>query len=59
MKCRNMKNYKTLHSKATAALKEAVREVVEDHKRTGRPLAVWRKGKVAWISADKVSRTAK
>jgi hypothetical protein len=54
-----MKNYKTLHSKATAALKEAVREVVEDHKRTGRPLAVWRKGKVAWISADKVSRTAK
>ena len=35
---------------ACEALKKAVRGVIEDHKRTGRPLAVWRNGKVVLIS---------
>ena len=39
----------TLHDKAEIALKEAVKEVVEQHKKSGRPLAVWKDGKVVKI----------
>jgi hypothetical protein len=45
-----MKKRLTLHEKAERALKEAVRKVVEHHKVTGRPLAVWKDGKVVMIS---------
>lgn len=44
-----MKEQKTLHDKAEIAMKEAVKEVVERHKKSGRPLAVWKNGKVEWI----------
>lgn len=47
---------KTLQAKAFKALKEAVREVVEEHRRSGRPLAVWRNGKVVKISASQALR---
>lgn len=47
---------KTLQTKALKALREAVREVIAQHKRAGRPLAVWRNGKVAKISASRVLR---
>ncbi len=40
----------SIQDKAEIALKRAVREVVERHKKTGRPLAVWKNGKVAYIS---------
>lgn len=43
----------TLTQKAEKALKEAVRKVVEDHKRTGDPLLVWRNGKVAKVSPSR------
>jgi len=43
---------KTLQLKAIKALKEAIREVVEEHKRSGRRLAVWRNGKVMNIPAS-------
>ena len=49
-----MKKEMTLQDKAEAALKEAVRQVVERHKKTGRPLAVWQNGKVVYISANSV-----
>jgi hypothetical protein len=49
-----MKKRRTLQQKAFLALKEAVREVVKRHQETGRPLAVWRNGKVVRISADKI-----
>ena len=39
-----------LQDKAEAALKKAVRQVVAQHKKTGRPLAVWKNGKVMRIS---------
>jgi hypothetical protein len=29
-----------------------VAKVVEDHRRRGKPLAVWRNGKAVWISAE-------
>jgi hypothetical protein len=41
----------SLTQKATKALADAVAKVVEDHRRHGRPLAVWRDGKAVWISA--------
>ena len=36
--------------KALKALREAVAEVVEQHRREGRPLAVWRDGKAVLVS---------
>ena len=45
-----MKKRMSLQDKAEAALKKAVRHVVERHKKTGRSLAVWQNGKVVRIS---------
>lgn len=50
---------KTLQTKAFKALKEAIREVIEEHKRSGRFLSVWRKGKVVSISARQALRKAR
>jgi hypothetical protein len=49
-----MKKRMSLQDKAEAALKKAVRQVVEQHKKTGRPLAVWQNGKAIRISPHKV-----
>ena len=51
-----MKKRMSLHDKAFAAMKQAVREVVARHKKSGRPLAVWKDGKVALISAGRATR---
>jgi hypothetical protein len=51
-----MKKRLTLQDKAFIALKKAVREVVEHHKKTGRPLAVWHDGKVKMVSANQILR---
>jgi len=40
----------SLQEKADKAMRKAIRGVVERHKKTGRPLAVWKNGKVAMIS---------
>lgn len=45
-----MKKRMSLQDKAEAALKKAVRGVVNKHKKTGRPLAVWKDGKTVRIS---------
>ncbi len=50
---------KELQMKAMKALREAVREVVEEHKRTGRRLVVWRNGKVMKIPASQVLRKSR
>jgi hypothetical protein len=52
-------NKKTLQEKAFKAMKEAVKKVVEEHRQSGRPLAVWRDGKVKMISAEQALRKAK
>jgi hypothetical protein len=36
--------------KAEAAMKKAVKKVVEEHKKSGRPLAIWENGKVKKIT---------
>jgi hypothetical protein len=49
-----MKKRLSLQDKAELALKEAVRDVVKRHKKSGRPLSVWSHGKVVRISPDSV-----
>ena len=44
-----MKKRSAIHDKAEQALKEAVQEVVDAHKKSGRPLSVWEDGKVKKI----------
>jgi hypothetical protein len=41
----------SLTQQAMQTLDNAVAKVIEDHRRRGRPLAVWRDGKAVWISA--------
>ena len=45
-----------LSSKAERALRSAVRRVIEEHKRTGKPVVVWRSGKVVKIAANRLTR---
>ncbi len=45
----------SLTQKATRALEEAVAQVIEDHRRRGKPLAVWRDGKAVWIPASEAA----
>lgn len=51
-----MKKRLSLQDKAELAMKAAVREVIDRHKKTGRPLAVWENGKVRHISAAEALR---
>ena len=46
-----MKKRKSLQDKAILALKEAVKGVVERHKKSGRPLSIWEQGKVKRVPA--------
>ncbi len=40
--------------KARQALKEAVAQVIEDHRRTGDPIVIWKDGKVVKVHPDKL-----
>ena len=44
---------------ALAAMQEAVDEVIDNHERTGTRLAIWRNGKVAYITAAEARREQK
>jgi hypothetical protein len=41
-----------LEVRAERALKEAVEEVIQEHIRSGRPIHIWRDGKVVEIPAQ-------
>ncbi len=45
----------SLTEKAVQALNDAVAKVVEDHRRRGIPLAVWRNGKAVSVPATELS----
>ena len=47
-------NGASLSVKAEKGLKRAFRRVLEEHKRLGRPVAIWRAGKVVRIPADRL-----
>lgn len=49
-----MKKKMSLQDKAEAAIKKAIRGVVERHKKTGRPLVVWENGKTVRISPNAI-----
>ena len=51
----NKRNRSSLTQKALQALTEAVAKVVEEHRRRGIPLAVWRDGKAVSIPAEAAS----
>ena len=36
------------------AMREGVREALRLHKRLGHPIAVWRDGRVVWLSPDEI-----
>lgn len=44
----------SLGDMAEEALKKAVARVVEEHRKSGEPHAVWRDGKVVRLSADQL-----
>ena len=46
-----MKKRMTIQDKAEVAMKKAVKKVVAQHKKDGRPLAVWENGEVKKIFA--------
>ena len=46
----------SLASKAERALRQAVRHIIKEHKRTGQPVVVWRSGKVVRIPAGRLLR---
>ncbi len=51
----NKVHVSSLASKAEQALRQAVRKVIEEHRRTGQPIVVWRSGKVVRIPANRLS----
>jgi len=40
---------------ALEALRSAVAKLIEDHRRDGRPLAIWRDGKAVWVSVEEAA----
>ena len=48
-------NKTSLTSKASAAMRDAIDKLVEDHRRRRMPLAVWQDGKVVRIQPDQAS----
>ena len=42
-----------IHDNAQRALKQAIKEVVNNHKKAHRPLAIWQNGKVVSILPKK------
>ncbi|HOI42628.1 MAG TPA: hypothetical protein PK523_06755 [Elusimicrobiales bacterium] len=49
-----MKKRLTLQDKAEIAMKVAVRKAIAEHKRNGRPIAVWKNGRAVNIPASKI-----
>lgn len=46
----------SLQFKAEQALKKAFHGVVEEHKQSGRPVVIWRNGKVVRVPASQLLR---
>jgi hypothetical protein len=45
-------NQSSLTRMATAAMRDAIAEVIEDHRRRRMPLSVWEDGKVVFIQPE-------
>ena len=51
---RKRKKRLTLQDKAEIAMKVAVRKAIAEHKRNGRPIAIWKNGRAVNIPASKI-----
>jgi len=49
-----VKKRMSLQDKADAAIKKAVKIVIQQHKKSGRPLAIWKNGRTVLVSANKI-----
>ena len=49
-----MKKRLTMQDKAEIAMKVAVRKAIADHKKKGRPIAIWKDGKAVNVRPDKL-----
>jgi predicted ABC-type ATPase len=49
-----MKKRLTMQDKAETAIKVAVRKVIAEHKKSGRPIAIWKNGKAVNVPADSI-----
>ncbi len=49
-----MKKKHDLNTKAIAAMKAAIKGVIAQHKKSGRPLPIWENGKLKYISPNKL-----
>lgn len=49
-----MKKRLTMQDKAEIAMKVAVRKVIAEHKKNGRPIAIWKNGRAVNVSADSI-----
>lgn len=47
-----MKKKLSMQDKAELAMKAAVRQVVAEHKKTGRPLSIWKNGRAVHVSIN-------
>ncbi len=55
----NTQQANDLRKKAIGAMNAAVAKVIQEHLRTGRPLAVWRDGKVVMIPPEEAAGEAR
>ena len=49
-----MKKKDSLEYKAMAAMKKALKGVIAQHKKSGRPIPIWENGKLKYISPNKL-----
>ena len=56
IKRRNARGGASIAEKAERALRIAVANTIEDHRRSGDPIIVWRNGKVVKIPASRIPR---
>lgn len=54
MKTGGKKHHKVLAYMAEKAFKEAVAEAINEHRRNGVPIAVWRNGRVVLVPATRM-----
>jgi len=45
----NMKKRLSIQDKAELAMKAAVKKVIAEHKKTGRPLSIWKNGRAVHV----------
>ena len=56
VKKKSARRIPTVMQKAGRALRVAVAKTIEDHRRSGDPIVIWRNGRVVKIPANRIPR---